>query len=186
MIAIPEQNYLTPEEYLNLEAKSTTKHEYHNGEAYAMAGTTDTHNTIAGNLYSLIRNHLRGSDCRVYFADIKAKLEKCNCFYYPYIMVTCDSRDQENSTYKLYPKLIIEILSDSTEAFDRGDKFINYSTLNTLEEYVLISTKQQRVECYRRKTEDNWTFQFYTPDKTKFKLESINLETTFSLLYEDI
>lgn len=83
MIALSDFYHLTPEEYLKLEETSPIKHEYIDGQAYAMAGTTDTHNTIAGNLYTLIRNHLRGTDCRVYFADIKAKIEKRNRFYYP-------------------------------------------------------------------------------------------------------
>ena len=86
MIALPDYNYLTPEDYLKNEEKSLIKHEYINGEVYAMAGTTDSHNTIALNLASIIRNHLRGTDCRVYFADIKARLEKRNCFYYPDIL----------------------------------------------------------------------------------------------------
>ena len=97
-----------------------------------MAGTTDNHNTIALNIALLIRTHLRGSNCRVYFADVKVQIEKCNCFYYPDVMITCESKDRENRTSKRFPKVIIEVLSDSTEAFDRGDKFNDYQTLDTL------------------------------------------------------
>lgn len=186
MIATSNPNPLTPEQYLQLEANSEIKHEYRNSEIYAMAGTTDSHNVIAGNLYTLLRSHLRNSDCRVYFTDVQARLEACNCFYYPDLIVTCDSRDRETSTYKRYPKLIIEVLSDSTEAFDRGDKFIDYQTLNSLEEYVLISSKQQRVDCYRRTEQRLWLFQFYTPSQERFQLMSIDLEATFTELYEDI
>ncbi|MEC4986225.1 MAG: Uma2 family endonuclease [Oscillatoria sp. PMC 1068.18] len=186
MIATPQYNQMSPDEYLQLEAQSSVKHEYRYGKAYAMAGTTDNHNQIAGNLYTLIRSHLRGSNCRVYFADVKAKLEECNCFYYPDIMVTCDRRDSQTATYKRYPKLIVEILSDSTEAFDRGDKFIDYQTLDTLEEYVLISTRQQRVDCYRCSEARMWVFQFYAPGQNSFQLASIDLESTFAELYEDV
>ncbi len=186
MIATPDYTHLTLDQYIELEANSDIKHEYRNGEIYAMAGTTDSHNTIAGNLYALIRNHLRGSDCRLYFADIQARLEECNCFYYPDLMVTCDSRDTETSTYKRYPKLIVEILSDSTEAFDRGDKFIDYQTLDSLQEYVLVSTKQQRVDCYRRSEQGRWFFQFFAPTQNTFNLASIDLEVSFAALYEDV
>lgn len=186
MIATPDYSHQTPDEYLQLEATSDIKHEYRHGEVYAMAGTSDSHNTIAINLVTLIRSHLRGSDCRVYFADVKARLEECNCYYYPDLMVTCDGRDTETATYKRHPKLIIEVLSDSTEAFDRGDKFIDYQTLDSLQEYVLISTKQQRVDCYRRTEQQLWLFQFYAPGQNTFHLASIDLEATLSDLYEDV
>ncbi len=111
----------------NINTQGKTKG-YIDGQVYAMAGTTDTHNIIGLNFTFIIRNHLRGSGCRVYFADVKVRLEKRNHFYYPDIIVTCDDRDRETATYKSFPKLIIEVLSDSTEAFDRGDKFNDYQT----------------------------------------------------------
>ena len=186
MIALSDSYYLTPEEYLQLEETSPIKHEYIDGQAYAMAGTTDTHNTIALNLASLIRNHLRGTDCRVYFADIKAKIEKRNRFYYPDLLVTCDPKDRETSTYKRFPKLIIEILSDSTEAFDRGDKFNDYQTLDSLQEYVLVDSKQQRVEIYQRDTAGRWFYQSHTPITQNIPLQSIDLNLDFIALYEDV
>ena len=186
MIALSDHHSLTPEEYLELETQSPIKHEYIDGEVYAMAGTTDTHNTIALNFAILIRAHLRGTNCRVYFADIKARLEQCNCFYYPDLLVTCDTRDQETSTYKRFPKLIIEVLSESTEAFDRGDKFNDYQTLYTLEEYVLVNTKHQRVEIFQRHKQGEWIFKTYTPSSESFSLESLNLTVSLTDLYEDV
>jgi Uma2 family endonuclease len=186
MIALSDSYYLTPEEYLKLEETSPIKHEYIDGQAYAMAGTTDTHNTIALNLASLIRNHLRGTDCRIYFADIKAKIEKRNRFYYPDLLVTCDPKDRETSTYKRFPKLIIEILSDSTEAFDRGDKFNDYQTLDSLQEYVLVDSKQQRVETYQRDTAGRWLYQSHTPINQNIPLQSLDLNLDFTALYEDV
>lgn len=184
MIALPDYNYLTPQDYLQNEEKSSIKHEYINGEVYAMAGTTDSHNTIAGNLYTLIRNHLRGTDCRVYFADIKARLEKRNCFYYPDILVTCDPQDRETSTYKRFPKLIIEVLSESTESFDRGDKFNDYQTLDSLQEYVLVNSQHQRVEVFRRYEPKRWFYGSY--DEGTFCLESLNWTLNLSAIYEDV
>jgi Uma2 family endonuclease len=186
MVALSDSHLLSPEEYLQQEAQSSIKHEYINGQVYAMAGTTDSHNTIAGNLYSLIRTHLRGTDCRVYFADIKVKLEKQNCFYYPDVLITCDRRDRETSTYKRFPKLIIEVLSDSTEAFDRGDKFNDYQAIENLQEYVLVNSKHQRVEVFRQNESRMWLYQSYSPMNPTIFLQSLDLTINFTDLYEDV
>ena len=186
MIALSDPHPLTIPEYLELEEKSPIKHEYINGQVYAMAGTTDVHNTIALNLALLIRNHLRGSEYRAYFADLKVRLEKRNCFYYPDIFVTCALLDRETPTYKSFPKLIIEVLSQSTEAFDRGDKFNDYQTLESLQEYVLVNSKNQRVEVFRRNADGLWLFQTYTSSGKTFELQSINLTASFLDLYEDV
>lgn len=186
MVASPLSVYFTPEEYLQMEEKSDTKHEYINGYAYAMAGASDSHVTIAGNLFALLRNHVRGSGCRVYISDMKARIEKLNRYYYPDVMVSCDERDKENTTFKKFPCLIVEVLSDSTEAFDRGDKFADYQLLDTLQEYVVINTKRQRVECFRRNNEGLWVLQSYTSEQKSFQLQSINFEAEINLLYEDV
>ncbi|MEP0885700.1 Uma2 family endonuclease, partial [Trichocoleus sp. ST-U3] len=92
MIASPQQPYLTPEEYLQIEAQSPIKHEYIDGQIYAMAGASDSHVTIALNLATLLRSHVRGSGCRVYISDMKTRIETLNRFYYPDVLVTCDPR----------------------------------------------------------------------------------------------
>jgi Uma2 family endonuclease len=184
MIASPQ--YLTPQDYLQLEVTNLLKHEYCNGQVYVMAGASDSHVTIAGNLIALLRNHVRGKGCRVYISDMKARIEEArNCFYYPDVMVTCDVRDQENAIYKCFPNLIVEILSDSTEAFDRGDKFADYQTLESLQEYVLINTRHQRVECFRRGQGGLWVLESYTPETATFRLESLDFTGTLEALYED-
>ncbi|AFZ23270.1 hypothetical protein Cylst_0946 [Cylindrospermum stagnale PCC 7417] len=185
MVASPEI-YITPEEYLELEENSPIKHEYIDGYIYAMAGALEAHVTIAGNLFALLRNHVRGSGCRVYISDMKARIESLNRFYYPDVMVTCDQRDQETAGYKKFPCLIIEVLSNSTEGFDRGDKFADYQTLESLQEYVLINTKKQRVECFRRNDQGLWVLQSYVGEQTFFQLHSINFEGTMTQLYEDV
>ncbi len=185
MVASPEV-YLTPDEYLQMEEHSDIKHEYIDGYIYAMAGALDPHITIAGNLFALLRNHVRGSGCRVYIADMKARIESLNRYYYPDVMVTCDQRDQETPAYKKFPCLIVEVLSNSTEAFDRGDKFADYQTLESFQEYVLINTKRQRVECFRRNDEGLWVLQSYTAEDKSFRLHSINFKGTMAELYEDV
>ncbi len=185
MVAL-SQTPLTPDEYLQLEAESAVKHEYVGGEILAMAGASDVHVTIAGNLFALLRSHVRGTNCRVYIADMKARIEARNCFYYPDVMVTCDARDTETSTFKRFPKLIVEVLSDSTEAFDRGDKFTDYQALDTLEEYVIINTRHQRVECFRRTPDNLWLLQTYTAESERFELQSIEFSDAIAALYEDV
>ncbi|MBJ7900735.1 MAG: Uma2 family endonuclease [Cyanobacteria bacterium RI_101] len=188
MIALNENSRLAPEDYLRLEEKSLLKHEYIDGEIYAMAGTTDSHNTIALNLAVLIRNHLRGTNCRVYFADIKARLEERNRFYYPDLLVTCDPKDAETPTYKRFPKLVIEVLSDSTESFDRGAKFSDYQTLASLEEYVLVNSRRWQVEIYRRAEAPGWQWQYFnhTPAHPALTLASVGLDLTLAEVYEDV
>jgi Uma2 family endonuclease len=180
------QRPLDPDEYLRLEAESPIKHEYVNGEVYAMAGATDAHVTIALNIASMLRSHVRGTGCRVYIADMKLRVELRNCFYYPDILITCDGRDAETPTYKRFPKLIVEVLSASTEAFDRGNKFFDYQTLDTLEEYVLINTQHQRVECFRRNSEGLWVLQSYHPTDKTFELQSLAFQDNLDALYEDV
>ncbi|QQE66909.1 hypothetical protein GFS31_36130 [Leptolyngbya sp. BL0902] len=183
MVASPQPS-LTAQEYLQLEAESPAKHEFIDGEAYAMAGASDAHVTITVNLAALLRNHVRGSGCRVYIADMKARIETRNCFYYPDVMVTCDERDRANNTYKCFPKLMIEVLSESTEAFDRGDKFADYQTLETLEEYVLVNTRHQRVESFQRNEAGLWVLHYYT--EGDFALASLNFSAPLTALYEDV
>jgi Uma2 family endonuclease len=187
MIASPNFIYLTPDEYLQQEERSLEKHEYRDGEVYAMAGAMDEHVTIAGNLFADLRQFLRGSGCRVYITDMKARIESINRFFYPDVMVTCDPRDQETAGYKRFSKLIVEVLSDSTEAYDRGDKFADYRPLESLQEYVLVSAKRQRVDCFRRGQNGLWMLQSYgeQPADRTFTLESIGFTGEFATLYED-
>jgi Uma2 family endonuclease len=185
MIAHPNFSPPTPEEYLQLEEKAEFKHEYIDGGVYAMAGATDAHVTIMLNLAAGLLSHLRGSDCRVYIADMKVRLEEKNRFFYPDILVTCDPRDRETPLYKRFPGLIVEVLSDSTEAFDQGDKFTAYQSLESLQECVLISTKCQRIDCFRRNQDGIWLFQSYPTEKEIFELKSVDYRGSIASLYEN-
>ena len=184
MAALSDRHYLSPEEYLAFEAQSQVKHEYHDGEVFAMAGAADAHVTVAGNLFAMLLSHLRGSSCRVYISGMKAKIQRRGKFFYPDIMVTCDKRDSETSLYKTFPKLIIEVLSDSTEAYDRGDKFADYQTVESLEEYVLISPKRSRIECFRRGPNGVWILHTFV--EGKFELASVAFEGAIEDVYENV
>ncbi|WP_017663274.1 Uma2 family endonuclease [Baaleninema simplex] len=185
MIAQPDRIHLTPEEYLTAERDSPIKHEYHDGEVRAMAGASDNHNLITGNLYTVLRSHLRGSPCQTFFADMKVRVETHNRFYYPDLLVTCDSRDRDTRYYKQHPKLIVEILSESTEAFDRGDKFQHYRQLESLEEYILVSQTHPAVDVFRRTGDRTWEFQPYTVGETVC-FASLELECAIATIYEDV
>ncbi|TAN85471.1 MAG: Uma2 family endonuclease [Phormidium sp. SL48-SHIP] len=177
---------LTPEEYLRLESTSEIKHEYLNGDVYAMAGASDSHVTIAGNLFVLLRSHVRGRGCRVYLSDMKLRVAQRHSFFYPDVFVTCEPRDRQTTHYKRFPTLIVEVLSPSTEAFDRGDKFAAYQSLESLQEYVLINTEKQRVEMFRRGEGGVWTLQNYTAMEGIFELKSLQFQGSFEALYEDV
>lgn len=176
----------TPEEYLKIERISPIKHAYVQGQLIAMAGASKAHVIITGNLSALLMNHLRGSGCISYAADMKVRLPELNLFYYADLAVTCDERDRRsNEDFILYPKLIIEVLSDSTETFDRGDKFADYQSNPVLEEYVLIHQKQILVERFQRKADNLWTPQiFQSGDRVKFA--SIEFACDIADLYETI
>lgn len=188
-----QQTYLSPEEYLALEAESQIKYEYWDGEVYATAGASDPHVTIAGNLFAVLRSHVRGSGCRVFMSDMKARVERKNRFYYPDVMVTCDPRDRETPLFKSHPSLIVEVLSDSTEGFDpcgiceaaRGNKFADYRTLESLKEYVVISQIRQQVDCFRRNAQGQWVLYPFQGDDV-VQLESVSMLIDMETLYEDV
>ena len=185
MIAHPSADKISPEDYLEGEKISPIRHEYIRGDVYAMVGGSDAHDTISGNLIALFKNHLRGQECRVYTGNMKIHIETADVYYYPDVMVTCDPRDRNNGYFKQYPCLIIEVLSPSTEAFNRGDKFADYRQIETLQEYVLISQNKINIECFRRNQEGRWELFTYQNDED-LKLESINFSCPVSAIYEDV
>ncbi|WP_017325500.1 Uma2 family endonuclease [Synechococcus sp. PCC 7336] len=185
MVASPTVNYLTPEDYLEGEKKSPIKHEYVRGEVFAMAGGSDSHATITLNFAALLRNHVRGTGCKTYVADMKIRVEAADVFYYPDVFVTCDSDDRPYEYFKCHPCLVVEVLSDSTERLDRGDKFANYRQLESLQEYVLVSQKQQSVELFRRDLDGYWKL-YPHQGGDNIELTSIGFRCAIADLYEDV
>lgn len=178
--------YFTPEDYLELERSSLVKHEYLQGQVVAMAGASKAHVIITGNLSAILTNHLRGSGCIAYATDMKVRVPPLNLFYYPDLAVTCDEGDlKADQDYILYPKLIIEVLSDTTEAFDRGDKFTDFKTIEQLEEYVLIHQHQKLVERFQRRSKTLWVTEVYRAGEM-LELASIRLKCPVVDLYENI
>jgi Uma2 family endonuclease len=178
--------YFTPEQYLELERNSQFKHEYVQGQAIAMAGATRAHNVITDNLTALFVNHLRGSGCISHSGDVKVYMPALEVFYYPDQLVTCDEeKGGARKDFILHPKLLIEVLSKSTAAFDRGDKFADYQTISSLEEYVLVHQEQVIVERFSRKADNLWVPKIYqVGDQVEFA--SIGLICPIEFLYENV
>jgi Uma2 family endonuclease len=173
---------LTVEEYLEMERSSPVKHEYVAGIIYAMAGASDAHNVISGNLYMALRRHLKGTPCHTYFADVKARLEEAGCFYYPDVMVSCEQPGDRY--YRERPVLIVEVLSPSTAGRDKGEKWRNYQTLPSLKEYVLVSQDSMDVRVFRRDESGEWRQCIYT-DGATIALASVELEIPIEQVYEE-
>lgn len=186
MIATPQQPPLmTPEEYLEWEPQQEIRYEYANGEVFAMTGGTIPHNDIALNFYRTLYPHLRSRGCRANVSDVKVQFSSKRIYYYPDLIVSCDPEDLKARNFIQRPKLIAEVLSPSTSARDRGQKFTDYLTIPTLQEYLLIDSEKVSVERYCRGEGRMW---LYYPYKTgdAIALSSIEFECPIALLYDGI
>ncbi len=180
-------SHMTVEEYLATEESSPARHEYVDGQLFAMSGASRRHNLIAINTVSILRPHLKGGRCRVYMSDVKVRVEATNSFYYPDVMVSCDAFDSKN-VFTTSPCLIFEILSLSTATIDRREKLIAYRQLTSLREYVIVHQRSRRVELYRKNKDERWELiELAAGDK--LVLESIPgkiIEFPIEELYVDV
>jgi Uma2 family endonuclease len=185
MVTNRRQQYISPEEYLEGEKISQIKHEYIDGEVYAMAGASDAHTTIALNLATMLLTNLRGSGCRVYMSDMKAQVHRKSRYYYPDVMVSCDARDRESEYSKAHSCLIIEVLSDGTEAKDRGTKFKDYRRSPDLREYVLVSQDTMNIDIFRRNENGRWElYSFLEGEEIEFT--SVDFRCDVAAIYQDV
>ncbi len=175
---------MTADDYLAGETHSPIRHEYVAGEVFAMAGATEEPATIALNFAALLRNQVRGGPCRVYIADMKLRVAAADAFFYPDVFVTCDPRDVIEPLAKRHPSLICEVLSESTEAYDRGGKFAAYRTLDSLSEYLLIDSRRRSVEVFRRQP-GGWLLAPVAPDGA-LELICLDFRCAVDALYEDV
>ncbi|MFN6559955.1 MAG: Uma2 family endonuclease [Nostoc sp. ChiSLP01] len=185
MVASPDKKYITPEEYLEWEEHQDIKYEYINGEVFAITGGTIPHNDIAFNLASALKSRLRGGGCRVNIADAKVAITENGPFHYPDVVVSCDERDKRAIKFIQYPCLIVEVLSPSTEAYDRGKKFIQYRRIQTLQEYVLIDAEKMSLDCFRLNDRGIWELHPYE-EGNEVHLTSVDFRFPISLVYEDV
>lgn len=183
----PSPSLLTEREYLALERKSEIRSEYIAGRVFAMSGASRRHNLIAGNLYREINTQLRGRPCEAYVSDMRVKVSPTGMYTYPNIAALCGEprfEDTDGDTL-LNPAVIVEVLSDSTEAYDRGEKFAHYRRLETLREYVLIAQNKVRVEHYLRRGEE-WVLSEISDPEGTLDLSLIDCRVSVAAIYEKV
>ncbi|MGI8640597.1 MAG: Uma2 family endonuclease [Pyrinomonadaceae bacterium] len=176
MTALPKSKKYTPEEYLALEEKAEYRSEYENGEVVAMAGGSLDHTRIISNIDRFFGNKLK-KICESVTTDVKVRVENYRKFYYPDVLVICGEPKfyQKRNDTITNPILIVEVLSDSTEAKDRGEKFAAYQTLETLQEYILVSQDKAKVEQFKREDDGSWKYQATIGLKSQVKFISIEI-----------
>jgi len=178
---------LSEQDYLEFERSSPIRHEYADGEIFAMSGGTMEHSAVAANVISELRSGLLGRGCRVLTSDMRIKIPATGRYVYPDASVVCarpEFVDEKRDTL-LNPRLIIEVLSDSTEAYDRGDKFAQYRSVASLEEYVLASQKEPKLEVFARQADGSWVLRIYGPGE-RAVLASIECVIEVDRVYTDV
>jgi len=178
---------MSEQDYLDFERSSPDKHEYADGEIFAMSGGTIEHSSIAANIIIELGNALLGRGCRVLTSDMRIKIPATGRYVYPDGSVVCarpEFTDDKRDTL-LNPRLIIEVLSDSTEAYDRGDKFVAYQTVASLNEYVLASQKEARIEVFSRQPDGSWSLRSYGPGD-RAALSSLGCVLEVDRVYTDV
>jgi Uma2 family endonuclease len=186
MIAVKENSpQLTPEEYFTWEEKQLNKHEYINGEVYAMSGGSVNHGRITIKFTTMFDTHLENSGCITGNSDIKINIVETMNYTYPDASVTCDDRDKTTPQYFTYPCLIVEVLSSSTEAYDRGGKFRMYRNNPILQDYLLVSSTKIEMDLYHKNDVGDWVIINYKEGDT-VELKSINLSFLIEQVYRGL
>lgn len=185
MVAQPRRSLMSVEEYLALDRNSVgVRYEFIDGYTYMMAGGSLDHSTIGVNITSLLQSMLRGGPCRVYSSDARIRLSETR-YVYPDASISCDARDRGRGDIVQYPQVVVEVLSPSTEAYDRGRKSSYYRACPTIHEYVLVDTQRQAVEVHRRASENLWTIHEFGPGD-QVQLATLNLNLPIDAVYENV
>jgi Uma2 family endonuclease len=180
-----EKRRITANEFLAWDAGQTVKHEFVRGEVFAMAGGEDRNNIVALNLALALKPHLKGTPCQVFVADVKLRVEAADGLFYPDLMVTCSAADAADRLIKREPVLVVEVLSPSTSAFDRGEKFAAYRQLPSLAEFLLVDIDARRCELYRKGTDGLWVLH-PTQGEEPLHLASVGLTIGAQDLWADL
>ena len=181
-----QRQRMTAAEFLAWDESQFIKHEFVQGEVFAMAGGEDRNFSVALNLAIALRLHLRGSPCRVYGSDVKLRVDAADCYFYPDLMVTCSALDAADRLIKREPVLVVEVLSPSTAAYDRGAKFAAYRQLPSLAEYLLVEVDTRRCDLFRKRPEDGlWVLHPSAPNEA-VQLASVGLAISAEALWADL
>ena len=180
--ADPEHPYVSVEEYLEGELHSQLRHEYVAGHVYAMAGASDDHNRIAGNIFSFLHSALRGKPCEPFINDMKAKIQLASAFYYPDVLVACDPADKE-MYYRERPVVIVEVLSPETRRTDEREKATAYRLVSSIEAYLLVEQYRLRITVLHR-ADNDWRREVIEGRTAALKLECLGVEIPMERIYE--
>jgi Uma2 family endonuclease len=188
MLTTTETKYYTPEEYLALEETSEDKNEYRQGEIIPMVGATTNHNQIAGNFYRRFPLTINNQDYYTYMETVRLWLSDYSIYTYPDVMVIKGQPLYQGNSQSnvINPLIIVEVLSNSTQAYDRGDKFKFYRSLPTFQEYILIEQSSYSVERYYKQKDDQWLIDFVTGENAVLQLVSVDWQISFQDLYQRV
>ncbi len=176
---------MTAAEYLEWEPAQMEKYQFIHGEVFAMGGASRRHVTVSGNLFAELDRSLEGSPCRVYMADMKLEIKKEEIYFYPDVLVTCDPADHKAEHFMISPVVVAEVLSESTAAFDRGDKAAYYRNMPSLQEFVLMDPERRRIELYRRTQQNTWELLDIPPEQP-LPLHSLELEIPWHRIFRNL
>lgn len=184
----PKYNYISPEEYLEMERSSEEKHEYYKGEVYAMSGASPAHNDIAYNINRLMAPPLHGKGCKLYGSDFRVHIPENTLFTYPDFSIVCGKTETADvyTDNLTNPTVIIEILSKSTKDYDRGTKFNLNRSIKTLKEYILVDSTSLSVELFTRLEDNSWHLTEYKELTATFHISTIELTLCLRDIYDDV
>ncbi|MEO6539073.1 MAG: Uma2 family endonuclease [Ferruginibacter sp.] len=184
----PKYNNISAEEYLTEEREAFEKHEYYQGEVFAMSGASLRHNKIFSNLFGELAGKLKGKDCRPFGSDLRIHIPKNTLYTYPDISIICGEPNMTDYKFDTAtnPSVIIELLSKSTRNYDKGDKFTLYRDIDSLQEYILIDTEKIYVEKHIRNIDKSWPLTDYTSMEDFFSIQTIHLKLSLKDIYSGI
>lgn len=182
------KTYITPEEYLSLERQAEYKSEYYDGEMFAITGASRKHNLIAVNIVAELRNQLKGRACEAYSSDMRVHVPATNLYTYPDVVVVCGEPQVEDEYVDtlLNPTLIVEVLSKSTEDYDRGRNFRHYRSIPSFAEYLLVAQDEYRVEQLTKQTATRWLLSEFRSPEDVIQLESIRCSLSLKEIYNKV
>lgn len=188
-MAVPQPEFrFDATSFLAWEAEQAERHEFVDGEVYAMAGCEDAHNRVALNIAAALKTMLSGTPCRTFISDMKLHVDAAAAYFYPDVFVTCDERDRagDAATVKRHAALVVEVLSESTASYDRGRKFELYRRIATLTEVLFVTPDRRQVDLFRRNPgDDSWTL-FPRSGHDVLQLASLDLQLPLDSVYDDV
>lgn len=181
-------HYITADEYLHRERQAEYRSEYFRGEMFAMACASANHNLIVGNCVQTLGQQLKKKPCRVYPSDLKLRIEATGLYTYPDLSVVCGEPQLETDAgdVLLNPIVLVEVLSDSTEAYDRGKKFEHYRTIPSLQHYVMIAQDRHSIDCFSRAADGSWSMTSCQGLEGKITLDAIGSELVGTEVYDKV